>query len=144
MSSSLKTKWVSVTSNYTYTTIIEPFIDEVSEKIKRFTVDNNQTKTIIQRFDEIILEKASKFSIEQIYQTLKMYINNSTFSGFKQEFDKGLNDLKRHINQVESSFCNTKQDITDEMEKAVKQAFLKLKKSIYGEFLMVCLCFTNI
>lgn len=95
--------------------------------IEEYTDDNRKTKQIVRRFDEVLLEKASKFSIDQIYQTLSLYINNATFENFTDEYNKNHILVNRKIELVEQAFFKTKEDITNEMEKAVKRAFLKLK-----------------
>ena len=43
---------------------IFPVIEEFGEKIKQFEKENDTAKQIIRSFDSVLLEKASKFSIE--------------------------------------------------------------------------------
>ena len=63
---------------------IDPFMTKINTKLDMYDKAHDQNQSIISRFDEVLLEKASKFAIEQVYQALEMYINHATFENFKE------------------------------------------------------------
>lgn len=58
---------------------------DIQTKLSWFEKDINLNKHIISRFDEILTEKASKFSINQINSDLKSYINERSFKEFEDK-----------------------------------------------------------
>lgn len=58
---------------------IFPVIEEFGDKIKQFEKENDTAKQIIRSFDNVLLEKASKFSIEEIHRKLEKYVLTTTF-----------------------------------------------------------------
>lgn len=56
---------------------VGPLVVEVRKKINQFALDCLQSKEIIRRFDEILLDKGSKVAIDQLELRLNTLENNS-------------------------------------------------------------------
>jgi len=50
---------------------INPLVNFCKVTLEEYKKDNTETKSIISRFDEVLLEKASKFSVDNIEHQLK-------------------------------------------------------------------------
>ena len=109
-------------------------MEKITSTVTKFESDNENFKTIISRFDEVMCEKASKFSIEQLYQNFESYIHNSTFDSFKEQFNEAHKATFDKIKEVEGYINIAKGEAIAEVEKSVKRTFLNLKKSIFGKF----------
>lgn len=48
----------------------------------------NKANEIIKRFDEVICEKASKFSVDKLNDSLKEYLSKSELDNLRNMFDK--------------------------------------------------------
>ena len=64
---------------------MEPRMQRCESLVGDFKLEIINNQKIIRRFDEVLLEKASKFSIEQIYQKLSDYMLVSDFEVYKQD-----------------------------------------------------------
>ena len=62
---------------------IDPFIEIVSNKVSEFEKDNINNKEIIRRFDEILLDKASKFNITEIKSVIEGLLSKHSFEEHK-------------------------------------------------------------
>jgi hypothetical protein len=100
--------------------ILDPFIEKINSKLETYSADNSLTKDIISRFDEVLLEKASKFSIEQVYETLGMYINHATFENFKEECQKSYKNTFEQINNFKELMREAKVDIMKDIDEHIK------------------------
>ena len=52
---------------------IKPLVRIWEDTLAGYRQDNEDAKQILRRFDEVLLEKASKFSVEQLEKSLKNY-----------------------------------------------------------------------
>lgn len=52
---------------------------------------------MIIRYDEVISNKANKLAINEIYDKLNGYVNNNTFTDFKDSNNKKINDLTSEL-----------------------------------------------
>ena len=53
-----------------------------------------QALVIIRRYDEIVSEKASKTSLIQVYEHLKIFVENKKFQGFISDNTLQIQDLR--------------------------------------------------
>ena len=62
---------------------IDPFIELVSNKVNEFEHDNTKNKEIIRRFDEVLLDKASKFNITELKLEIEKLLTKQSFDDYK-------------------------------------------------------------
>ena len=43
---------------------VKPILKQCQENLRQYKQDNDESKIILRRFDEVLLEKASKFSLD--------------------------------------------------------------------------------
>lgn len=54
-------------------------IEDFREKITEFKKENDRAKQIIRSFDNVLLEKASKFSVEEVKRYFEYYLKKEEF-----------------------------------------------------------------
>lgn len=59
-----------------------PVVKQMEDTVIQHNQDMDQHKEMIRRFDEVILTKANKVAIEDIYETLKQYTMNKQFEEY--------------------------------------------------------------
>ena len=52
---------------------VKPLVKSWEEMLNNYRKDNEDSKLILRRFDEVLLEKASKFSVDTLEKSLKIY-----------------------------------------------------------------------
>jgi hypothetical protein len=117
-------------------------LDEFRSIIRAFGQRCDKFEKILERFDEILLEKAAKDDISLIKKNLlllakneellefKTYINKE-FTEIGKEFENTLdkfNKFESLVNQVSNSFKNFKSDNRDNI--MIKNTLLELKSSV--------------
>ena len=62
---------------------VKPILDESRQLLNGYRLDNQNVKEIVKRFDEVLLEKASKFSVENLTDQLETkYLLKEDFNSF--------------------------------------------------------------
>lgn len=91
----------------------------------------------MQRFDEVLLQKASKISMDEMRENLRNYITVQDFSTTKQMIDTLKNETRKEvflINQkISDSMNETKQYITDIVSKLAKESKDQILSSLGGK-----------
>jgi len=64
-------------------TYIDPIVKDCKEKVEIFTQDLHDTRLIIRRFDEVILNKSSKFEVDNLRTELNDFLKNVDFEKYK-------------------------------------------------------------
>ncbi|CAI2387474.1 unnamed protein product [Moneuplotes crassus] len=106
---------------------IEPLVTQCRRSLEEYRADNKRQKDIIARFDEVLLEKASKFSVEQLEIKLEDYSLKTDLSDLMNQLNIKTNENKNYIkevqyltnNKLDKSHRDFKQRIND-MEKALR------------------------
>ena len=82
--------------------IINPVVSECSDKgrppthhiVLEFEKEIKKTKEIIKRFDEVMCDKASKFSIDNLWHEFKEYISREELDEITDRYEQGKKDLQ--------------------------------------------------
>ena len=92
---------------------IQPMVEECYKKLDEFTQEIEDSKDIIQRFDEVLLEKASKFALNQLRDEFRDYTLTDHFKELSvkiQNIEKivksDIIEIKEHINNYKKEFSN--------------------------------------
>ena len=75
----------------------------------------------------MILEKASKFSIEQIKEDLRLYTKQLEFKNFTQKFKDLDREVTEKFIEVTSNIDKIKDDLITELEIKTSDAFREIK-----------------
>lgn len=116
---------------------LSPFVNDCVEKVAIFKKDNKKCIDIIQRFDEVLTQKASKISVENIEKKLEEYTTINIFNQFKEdkkeierehEQDMQLLDIK-----IDELRDETKQEFATTVETIAKASKNQLIKDLGGK-----------
>ena len=106
---------------------IEPVADDCIRTLEGFKKDHQAIKDIINRFDEVMLEKASKFSVTKLEENMVNYTplekyesTNAKFDNFQIEFFKKFELIKSDLDQKHEEFSK-------EMEERSDDSYLTMK-----------------
>ena len=110
---------------------IDPFIDEITNKVEDFTINNNNVVSIVQRFDEVLLEKASKFSLDQIYTELKEYLRTQVFDQFRVDISKYQSTAAESVANVKIYVDQVKDEMYNELHTIIDQTFENVRKKMF-------------
>ena len=80
------------------------------------------SKDIISRFDEIICDKASKFSLENVENRFKQYLKID-------EFTQAKTDLESQCDKIKDKFKSTLSEIRQVKSDCYKQTYLSMSKA---------------
>ena len=62
-----------------------PLISKMEDNMAKFWIDMKSHEQIIKWFDEVILDKAQKFQIDEVYESLQAYQKKSDNEKFRQD-----------------------------------------------------------
>ncbi|CAI2385156.1 unnamed protein product [Moneuplotes crassus] len=121
---------------------IQSFVQTCYEKLQEYTKDNKQAKMILRNFDEVLIEKASKFSIEELQLKIKELANTEQVNELKQYFNFKLQDtnividkLREHVNENKNDVLGIISRETESIQKHLKEKIKEylLSKTISPE-----------
>ena len=114
-------------------------IDQFQIKIQSYDISHFEMKQIIKRFDEVglfyqlaqvILEKASKFSIEQLRVELNNYTKQFEFKNLHSKLKELDKEITEKLVDISSLIDKIKVDCLDELETKTATAFREIKKQV--------------
>ncbi|CAI2381910.1 unnamed protein product [Moneuplotes crassus] len=125
-------------SNYCSFQHLADFRKEIRPKVKsceKIVCDCIQicteNKAMIRRFDEVICEKASKFTIIKLYKDIEVFLEKEKFRDFKNVFEascKGFNgkiiELKAELDQLHIKLSGELTDLLEDTAKIVKKSII--------------------
>ena len=97
-----------------------PSIQGFEGNIKEFNLEMEQHKEMIQRFDEVLSSKASKFSIDKIQDEFKNYLHLSDHKQLHERVGFELGQINSTIDSMKFSINEMNDRIIQEIKIAVK------------------------
>jgi len=85
---------------------------------------------VVRRFDEVLLEKASKFSVDHLREKMHSFITDEHLQKYQQEMIKVKVSFDQKIQEVLKEMVSSRSDIFDEMEIKTNSAFIHIKKQV--------------
>ena len=76
---------------------VDPILQSCTHLLEKYKKDNQASKEIIHRFDEVLLQKASKFSVDKVEKELKAVCLKTSLEELKQEFEKKVQKNQDNI-----------------------------------------------
>lgn len=101
---------------------IQPLAQEWVDKLKQFSKDNEDIKRIVSRFDEVILEKASKFSVDKIYEKLQDYATEEGLKESKDQVVKFECDLELKLEQITEDLYKKYTQLSGNFEQRIRES----------------------
>lgn len=116
---------------------MKPLFDDWYNRVDSFDKDNKKWVLIIQRFDEILWEKASKIHLEEVQNRFANYLTMKEFNEFlktktileKERTDK-LADLNSRVDEI---IAYTKQLLATSIVKITQDAKNQVLDSLGGK-----------
>ena len=90
-------------------------------------MNHEKNSAIIQRFDEVLLEKASKFNLEEIRQEMKQYISIEGFDIFKKDLNSKHDDIQNEIKHTAGLISKMKDQVCEEFKDNIDHTILDFK-----------------
>ena len=101
---------------------VVPAVKGFEANLVEFGKDMEQTKEIVKRFDEVILEKASKISLEAVDQKFELYVKKEQYEGDHNKISEFQNNTQGSIKDLSSGIEQLTQKVDVEIKLAVKKA----------------------
>ena len=86
----------------------DSFSANLEEKVYKFISQWKENREIIQRFDSILLDKASKIAIEEIKEGLSIYFTHNQFDKHKVEIKNDLDQMWKIILSIDDKILSIK------------------------------------
>ncbi|CAI2359572.1 unnamed protein product [Moneuplotes crassus] len=112
---------------------IRPRIDAALKKVHECVRDCNENELIIKRFDEVLLDKASKFSINQVYKDIDKLMSKKTYLENKKDLDSRNMEAELKLKELEQEINNVESRIGQEIQSAVEQSEINTLTKLYNK-----------
>ena len=109
-----------------------PEIADFRVKIAQFDRENETAKGIIRGFDSVLLEKASKFSVEELHRKLEEYLLHTDFQKNNEQIARSFVGQTQAHEALQGDLKTLEEGIGRQIFEAVRRATLKLTKQSVG------------
>ena len=113
---------------------VMPTIDFMKLRIASFAEDINRNQEIIRRFDEIILQKASKFSLDEIDKKFDSYFKISEHNKYEKNLQRLIEDINTRINEFDNKLKYFRETSFDDLNNQMNAVLYKLRKEIIDSY----------
>ncbi|CAI2361494.1 unnamed protein product [Moneuplotes crassus] len=110
---------------------IDPFMKQVDTLLTTYTDDNKKAKEMIRRFDEVLLEKASKFNLEELKIELKKYIHSKSFQEFLSQLSSDQAKAHKEIEQLNQKVENIEKGYSKKIDQKMECSLKDVKKKVF-------------
>lgn len=83
------------------------------------------------RFDDILLDKASKFSIDEVRKKFEDYIPLNSSNKIYQQFSDKISDLKQYVLDLEELQVEKDNNIVKSSKEHMNELMAKVKRELY-------------
>lgn len=109
---------------------VKPILKQCQKDLDEYKIDNENGKRILQRFDEVILEKASKFNVDQLEEKLQTYCLKTEFIELQSKVNKSAEESKSYIQQVQDLCDSSVSTVYANMIQLLKEMEVELRHKI--------------
>ena len=102
---------------------VRPILDDAKHLLNSFRNDNLNIKDIVSRLDEVLLDKASKFSVDQLNERLDQYCLKLDFDNLSSLMSQKTEENKSYIREVQKISDQT----LEKGQKEMKETILKIE-----------------
>ncbi|CAI2359596.1 unnamed protein product [Moneuplotes crassus] len=114
-----------------YKASIKPMLRACELRVDKYGVENEKCVKIIQRFDEVLCQKASKFNFGQLEKDMKNYLK-------AEEFNEKFLEVKKELRnfEVERMKFNSKIDeIGSSVKQMIANSIIKISKEAKNQLI---------
>ncbi|CAI2387835.1 unnamed protein product [Moneuplotes crassus] len=109
---------------------IHTFVQKCNDTLIGYQKDNEQAKKILRGFDEVLLEKASKFSINDLQSKLQQLANKEEMNDLKQYFNFKFEETRVIIDKLKDIVDENQNDVVGIIGKETESIQKDLKDKI--------------
>jgi hypothetical protein len=110
-----------------------PLVEQCQKNVDVFREEVMATRKIISRFDEVLLEKASKFSVEQHRQEcIKEFMQINQFNEFKKDTEKIRKEIRNEIDILKHVIDNEHDALFEKLQASMDR-YAKILNASYGK-----------
>ena len=96
----------------------------------QYTTEQTQFRDMVQRFDEVLLLKASKQAVDQVNGRFLEYCTVEDLSRARHSIEQTWSSVKGEVTRVENEIKQLDSRIGNEIKGTVRSAMLKMKSNI--------------
>jgi hypothetical protein len=100
------------------------------KNISNFTIDNAKMKKIIQRFDEVILDKASKHKVKVLEDKFEFFLQKVDFELFKQLQLESNEKLNSQLESADQRISSVYAELFNIFDVSIKEMTPKIKDDV--------------
>ena len=103
------------------------FSANLEDKVYMFITQWKENREIIQRFDDILWDKASKMSITEVKESLINYSTKKQFEQYKVELKKDLDTMWGIIVSIDEKILSIQKEALNKVDETFNSIYRKLK-----------------
>ena len=104
-----------------------PSIHSFEENMIILEKDIEVYKQIVKRIDEVVLEKASKISVDKLYDELHCYIHIDIYNKDKIDHNHYINSIKTEIKNIEDVVNTIHTNMNNEINITLRRGLSQLR-----------------
>eukprot|EP00347_Sterkiella_histriomuscorum_P007561 403348445 len=114
---------------------VMPPLSSFESKMMEMSRDYDQSKEMIRRYDEVLLEKANKMAIKEVYETMAAnYVKNKPYDESYSEHEQKLQKLFEETKEMRDNLQIITENINKDIHSAVRRATTQLKSQLQNSF----------
>ena len=98
-----------------------PAIQGFEENIRSFNHDLEQQKLVVRRFDEVILEKASKFHLQNLEDKLGYYLSITQHNEYTNSVQRNMEEINSRLEAAQMEIQQLRDQVKQDITVANKQ-----------------------
>lgn len=110
---------------------------EARDTLKSFSAENNEHrksidsfKSAMERFDEILLDKASKLSLQRLEDSLNSFVSKDEYEAISIELEQKHTENLDKIESLNIKIDKIHTDIKDVFQKSIKSLTREVKSQV--------------
>ena len=105
-------------------------IEALRKRINEFSLEWEQNKSIIRRFDEVICSKASKITLENVDLKFQNYPTNEDFEEYQNEISDKIKQYAKIYKNVDDRMNKIQKSMEAQLSTSMTSVLYKLRKEL--------------
>ena len=105
-------------------------IEALRKRINEFSLEWEQNKSIIRRFDEVICSKASKITLENVDLKFQNYPTNEDFEEYQNEISDKIRQYAKIYKNVDDRMNKIQKSMEAQLSTSMTSVLYKLRKEL--------------
>ena len=106
---------------------IENFRKSTNIQLSNVLTEKENLGKVIERFDNVILDKASKISIEEVHKKLESYITTNDMSKFHLKMVEEIQKVRKYSEEIDLKQENIQNEVIIKTKESVAMLVHKIK-----------------